>query len=935
MNSKVPLLSNDSEKIVNPILKSDLGLEVDGKLIEINVLNIGKFFKKVYFLCPLKNEVLNEEIFRYYISTSTWHNLENKLVLYETSIKVLKNKIHFENLSICKSFHFENFNHFGYDLSEEILIVPIFEFSFLNLIDYSKIHSGQNNLSTIHNLLFLKNYFLKDSDFSYASKINFTESIKSMEESYYWTRRYNCMCNITKIFDRRRFQLKYTKIKNDKKLTDFLDELGDDNIENNYLTMIFNNRNFVDAASALKKYGYKMYKIRKSDDFTYSEVEEIFNSLNYSQRFYFFCNILVSKNYCHLVLKNNDILSKIDINYHIELYRYLFGYSWVRFYFEECIKKSYTKSSDDFIFDINSASKLPTFPVSTKNLKSNPYLPIMVGDSSLQNGSGIGGVLYYYSIEPGGSYTNYKIGEITTLDGFRDRFNVFMTGKMFYNIFNDLDLEKLGVGISGSVMAACLQENPPLMPLFKGKNMFKADSTFDLDWSRYFSEYYCDADLDVMIKSCNSIDFIQKVKNIYNQIVVNICNFSGGYADPESFKFNTIRTIFLFVTEDFILEKLCSSGKNLSYDYIVSNLKDEKIIELAKPFFKTYIDDQYKKMFSEFSEEEIDNLKLIHSEIFENNETKYELHLKKGKRSTSNVKSFVELEDSEIEKIIEELDDILEEENKFIDQEDFYEGVGASVTFKVKINATPHIIRTIELFPVKDADFFQLVTKFHLPCVRAYYNGNNLYLTPSCISAHKTYMNLDYKYVAGNKDPIEIINKYRMRGFGTFLNKNEIDKLIKYSSKIEFWNNLYDVKLNNKKSIESCLGSLNLNHKLFHPRLYNADLLTKFSDVDLSDPYNNLDISKVKAVKDSEDFNAYYDKFYPKRCKLDFIRNMNTINENGYIEPLQKWVIDTAFNIARVTNQEFSLKQEEEIPENAQPSIIEYFDNDDSEDMNS
>ena len=278
------------------------------------------------------------------------------------------------------------------------------------MIDYSRIHSGQNNLSIVHNLLFLKSYFLKDCDFNYASKINFTEVIKSMEESYYWTRRYNCMCNITKIFDRRRFQLKYTKIKNDKKLTDFLDELGDDNLENNYLTMIFNNKNFVDAASALKKYGYRMYKIRRSDDFTYSEIEEIFNSLNYSQRFYFFCNILVSKNYCHLILKNNDILSKIDINYHIELYRYLFGYSWVRFYFEECIKKSYTKSSDDFIFDINSASKLPTFPVGTKNLKSNPYLPIMVGDSSLQNGSGVGGVLYYYSIE--GSYTNYKIGEI-------------------------------------------------------------------------------------------------------------------------------------------------------------------------------------------------------------------------------------------------------------------------------------------------------------------------------------------------------------------------------------------------------------------------------------------------------------------------------------------------------------------------------------------
>jgi hypothetical protein len=35
-------------------------------------------------------------------------------------------------------------------------------------------------------------------------------------------------------------------------------------------------------------------------------------------------------------------------------------------------------------------------------------------------------------------------------------------------------------------------------------------------------------------------------------------------------------------------------------------------------------------------------------------------------------------------------------------------------------------------------------------------------------------MNLDYKYFAGSQDPINIINKYRMRGFGCWLNMNEL-----------------------------------------------------------------------------------------------------------------------------------------------------------------
>ena len=46
-------------------------------------------------------------------------------------------------------------------------------------------------------------------------------------------------------------------------------------MENNYLTMIFNNKNFVDASSAIKKYGYKMYKIRNNNDVSKDDVNEI------------------------------------------------------------------------------------------------------------------------------------------------------------------------------------------------------------------------------------------------------------------------------------------------------------------------------------------------------------------------------------------------------------------------------------------------------------------------------------------------------------------------------------------------------------------------------------------------------------------------------------------------------------------------------------
>ena len=66
------------------------------------------------------------------------------------------------------------------------------------------------------------------------------------------------------------------------------------------------------------------------------------------------------------------------------------------------------------------------------------------------------------------------------------------------------------------------------------------------------------------------------------------------------------------------------------------------------------------------------------------------------------------------------------------------------VTYKYKISS-PYLQYPFELFMIKYS-FMSIVQNFHLPCVRCYYDGSNVFLTPSCISEHLTYMNLDYKY---------------------------------------------------------------------------------------------------------------------------------------------------------------------------------------------
>jgi hypothetical protein len=101
--------------------------------------------------------------------------------------------------------------------------------------------------------------------------------------------------------------------------------------------------------------------------------------------------------------------------------------------------------------------------------------------------------------------------------------------------------------------------------------------------------------------------------------------------------------------------------------------------------------------------------------------------------------------------------------------------------------------RPIETFMVIGEDFFKTVARFHLPCVRAYYTGNNVYMTPTFITAMMTNVNVEYKYFSGQRDPVEILNKYRTRGFGTLLNNKEKEYVYTYNKEHKQYCNMYNL----------------------------------------------------------------------------------------------------------------------------------------------
>jgi hypothetical protein len=155
-------------------------------------------------------------------------------------------------------------------------------------------------------------------------------------------------------------------------------------------------------------------------------------------------------------------------------------------------------------------------------------------------------------------------------------------------------------------------------------------------------------------------------------------------------------------------------------------------------------------------------------------------------------------------------------------------------------------------------------------------------------------MNLEYKYFAGSQDPLDIINKSRMRGFGSWLNKNELKLYSKYTVKKPFWNLLFNSNTN-------ILGQLNINHKLFQPRIYNIEYFYNVSPVDLDTGYS------IKILKSFTTLDEYFNEISIRfkivnNTQINFINYLQTINIDGSINPIQKWVIEAVYNILEFKN---------------------------------
>ena len=117
------------------------------------------------------------------INKETFESTLNNMILYKASISLVRNIVHYGNISCCQSTLFETANKFKYQLEENILVLPIYTISFLNLQKYIDNFNGVNTFNNFYDILIMNNYFGNKLTSENKYKDKLMVIIKNLEET--------------------------------------------------------------------------------------------------------------------------------------------------------------------------------------------------------------------------------------------------------------------------------------------------------------------------------------------------------------------------------------------------------------------------------------------------------------------------------------------------------------------------------------------------------------------------------------------------------------------------------------------------------------------------------------------------------------------------------------------------------------------------------
>ncbi len=875
LSSEDSLIVLTEDTMINPFYVELRG----GKMMGMSDRDIYKQYKRVLILCCLNQNADRELLTEKIINKVDYQNVAQDFTLIPGSIKMIKNKMHRYQATIIESHLLEPFNNSGVELENDEVVLTLLELNSSVAQAYIDLYTSDYKLQDLVQAKLLQQYY-NCNKYCYPVQAKISRMSNGLDESIYWTNPYNCNINLTDSYIKRQFQYRessrdtvkaaitaQSKKQNSANVQTILNKLMA-KTENQYAFMHIRGKEvFTDASDAVKGSKYRLYRI-DNDRLTLNkkQVTELFSMTSNDRELYDLFNaFLLSKQYCHLVINNDVILRKVSpiIEKFKPVYKCLFGYAWLCMYMEECIMKTRTNRENRYVFDINTASNLPFFPYCTDDVHMNPYCALLVNENVLNSKKNCHGIPMIKG------YDNYGID---TLDNFKRKFNIFTTNNSTRGIFDGLETEEGSnrwkhFAVSGSLIPSCAEKCNPLMEL-----VTTANQTYEERWTRFFNEYQADSDIDLMCNQVGIFDFMDCVDNMIN-VVTNNLNEIAGKDVSDTIAIKPIKTLMIIVNTAYVEE--CMSD-DFDPTYVLNNFNDDDIKDYFHLLYAnkkskdkrkwrkengTPTNPLYKYFFKTSPQDDMNIILSTYSTV-KNQHTKYD-------------------SDTYIY-----LNDVRDADNQVPEEENIQLlKISESIKFKI---TSPHLPHCIEAFKIKYAEYFSCVARFHLPCVRGYYDGDNVYMLPSCITALMTHMNIDYKYFAGVRNPIEIINKYRMRGYGTILNDIERSHMLEYNGNVDQWKEMFSLNLSDKESKSNHFGAIKLTEQLYRP----GQILRGFP----VDTYTLQDDREYITTVD--DLYQFYQEQYgydAKNSGFDLLQH-KTIKEDGTVQPIKRWFLDAAYD---------------------------------------
>ena len=521
--------------------------------------------------------------------------------IYECSTKILNNSYHTYNILILDK-EILKYISTEFDLYDKELVVTLWGLTKEYIEIYLKQYENCNNFDNYLKMKDINNYFNDNNSFATHQRIKFIGDVK---ESNYWSNSKMCYSNnSTSDFLQRNFRLEVDKITNEKLKNDIV-KIEDD--EKNYLSCLDINNDKIDNlfVSLIGKNNY-FYNIPENIKYDNTYISKLVKSIdNEKELYYLIATLLLSKNYCHLVINNFEVMDylvntppeikikfKLNtsfLNKYISLFKFCIGYIWILFYKEESIKKSYITEDDRFVFDIKTAYLLPNFPFNSLDPFTNPYFPITVNSEVLDIQKNILSC-GYIRYRNNNKHILYGPCDLNT---FKLRLEIFCNNNfsMSNSIFNNIDWTN--IAFTGSVIAACLPKFNPMFLLFK--KTFKRDIPIFIN---FIDKYFNGADLDVMCNIQDTFEYIREVNKFYNTIRENIIKY---YHIETTMIYE--KKVFIYVTKDYLSKLDCEDKFNIKND-IVKEILYNNYLSFHFNRVSKFIDDEIfkDKIFNKYFE---------------------------------------------------------------------------------------------------------------------------------------------------------------------------------------------------------------------------------------------------------------------------------------------------------------------------------------------